>query len=427
MAVSHGSLPFQEQIDYFKGKTNLPTRAWTDIYAAEHDWAFVVAGTTKRELLADMRGAVEKAITTGRTLEQFRADFDRIVGQHGWEYNGSRGWRTRTIFETNLRQSYNAGREAQMADPELRKARPYGLYRHGDSAHPRPQHLAWDGTVLPLDDPWWSTHSPQNGWGCQCKKFMVSDRDVERQGLKVGPAPAVEYEDRTLGVNSPNGPRTVRVPVGIDPGFEYAPGQSRLTSAVPPLRAHDPLPESGARITSVQGAGLPNRRPPGPLPAPRPAPAGRLLQPDLSDEEYVGRFLGEFGATEASPVVFRDKVGDGVVIGRDLFTSAKTGALKVRKRGHARELLLLADALKEPDEVWVRLEWQYAQNKAVVRRRYISRFQVDGESVPALAVFEVGSDGWDGITTFAPDADNPEYLEQLRLGVRLYRRTESGQ
>ncbi|MCS5517676.1 PBECR2 nuclease fold domain-containing protein [Pseudomonas qingdaonensis] len=126
-------------------------------------------------------------------------------------------------------------------------------------------------------------------------------------------------------------------------------------------------------------------------------------------------------------MVFRDKVGDGVVIGRDLFTSAKTGALKVRKRGHARELLLLADALKEPDEVWVRLEWQYAQNKAVVRRRYISRFQVDGESVPALAVFEVGSDGWDRITTFAPDADNPEYLEQLRLGVQLYRRTESGQ
>ena len=83
-------------------------------------------------------------------------------------------------------------------------------------------------------------------------------------------------------------------------------------------------------------------------------------------------------------------MGDGVVVGRDLFTNAKTGALKVSKRGHARELLLLADALKEPDEVWVRLEWQYAQNKAVVRRRYISRFQVDGEAVPALAVFEVG-------------------------------------
>lgn len=42
--------------------------------------------------------------------------------------------------------------------------------------------------------------------------------------------------------------------------------------------------------------------------------------------------------------------------------------------------------------------------------------------MPALAVFDVGSDGWAGITTFAPDADNPEYLEQLCLGIRLYRR-----
>jgi hypothetical protein len=427
MAVSHGSLPFKEQIDYFKGKTNLPTRAWTDIYAAEHDWAFVVAGTTRRDLLADMRGAVEKAITTGGTLEQFRKDFDKIVSQHGWEYKGSRGWRTRTIFETNLRQSYNAGREAQMADPELRKRRPFGLYRHGDSANPRPQHLAWDGTVLPLDDAWWSTHSPQNGWGCKCKKFMVSERDVERQGLKVGPAPAVEYETRTIGVTSPNGPRTVRVPVGIDPGFESAPGQSRLTTAVPPLRAFDPLPEPGSRSSSAQGAGLPNRRPPAPLPEPRTASADRLLPSGLTDQEYVGRFLSEFGASDAAPAVFKDVTGDAVVIGRDLFTSAKTGALKVSKRGHARELLLLADALKEPDEVWVRLEWQYAQNKAVVRRRYISRFQVEGEPVPALAVFEVGSDGWDGITTFAPDADNPEYLERLRLGVRLYRRPPSKQ
>jgi len=66
---------------------------------------------------------------------------------------------------------------------------------------------------------------------------MVSERDVERQGLSVGPAPAVKYEECTIGVTSPNGPRTVRVPKGIDPGFEYTPGQSRLSSAVPPLRA----------------------------------------------------------------------------------------------------------------------------------------------------------------------------------------------
>ncbi|TBV12764.1 PBECR2 nuclease fold domain-containing protein [Stutzerimonas kirkiae] len=423
MAISHGSLPFQEQIDFFRSKVQLPTRAWSDIYTVEHDWAFVVAGASKRTLLADLYGAVEKSIAQGRTLEQFRQDFDQVVARHGWQYNGGRGWRTRVIYDTNLRQSYNAGREEQMDDPELRKRRPYGLYRHGDSRHPRPQHKAWDGLVLPLDDPWWTTHSPQNGWGCSCKKFMVSERDVQRMGLSVADSPAIEYEDQVIGKNSPNGPRTVRVPKGIDPGFEYAPGRSRLTDAVPPLRAYDPLPEpqSGAK-SSATAAGLPNRRPGGLLPPPRSAPAERLLPANLADEDYMERFLGEFGASAASPAIFRDVVGDAVVVGRELFTQARTGKLKVGKPGHARELLLLADALKSPDEVWVRIEWMYAQNKAVVRRRYISRFEVEGEPVPALAVFEVGDDGWDGITTFSPQADSAEYLESLRVGVRLYRR-----
>lgn len=422
MAISHGYLPFQEQINYFRSKVDLPTRSWADIYQAEHDYAFVVAGANKRALLADLRGAVDKVIASGGTLEQFRQDFDQVVATHGWQYNGGRGWRTRVIYETNLRQSYNAGREAQMADPALRKRRPYALYRHGDSANPRPQHLAWNGLVLPLDDPFWATHSPQNGWGCKCKKFMLSERDLERQGLTVVSAPAIEYEEHIIGKNSPNGPRTVRVPVGIDPGFDYAPGRSRLADTVPPLRAVDPLPEPGGRASSATGAGLPNRQPLGPLPAPRSASPERLLPAGLDDEEYLQRFLEEFGATPSEPVLFKDVTGDAVVIGREMFTNSKTGKLKVSKRGHARELLLLADALKEPDEVWVRLEWQYAQKKAVVRRRYISRFNIEGEAVPALAVFEVGDDGWDGITTFAPDAKDPAYLEQLRLGVRLYKR-----
>jgi uncharacterized protein with gpF-like domain len=119
----------------------------------------------REDLLADLRGAIDKAISSGTPLAEFRKDFDALVDKHGWTYNGGRNWRTRVIYDTNLRQSYNAGRERQMADPELRKIRPYGLYRHGHSIVPRQEHLAWDGIVLPLDHPWWQTHTPSNGWG----------------------------------------------------------------------------------------------------------------------------------------------------------------------------------------------------------------------------------------------------------------------
>jgi hypothetical protein len=224
--AQYGSLPFDEQIEFFKAKHPVLTRAWTDVYAAEHEHAFMVAGAAKADLLSDLRAAIDKVVADGGTLAQFRKDFDGIVERTGWQYKGGRNWRTRVIYETNLRQSYNAGREAQMADPDLRKRRPYGLYRHGRSEHPRPEHLAWDGTVLPLDDPWWETHSPQNGWGCKCRKLMVSGADVERMGLQVADkAPPVVWEEKIVGAKGPS-PRVVRVPKGIDPGFEYRPGAS---------------------------------------------------------------------------------------------------------------------------------------------------------------------------------------------------------
>lgn len=422
MAVSHGSLPFKEQIDYFRDKVDLPTRSWTDIYTAEHDYAFVVAGAVKRDLLADLRGAVEKSIANGTTLEQFRKDFDQVVGKHGWQYQGERGWRTNVIWETNLRQSYNAGREAQMADPELRKRRPYGVYRHGDSAHPRPMHLSWNGTTLPLDDAWWTTHSPSCGWGCKCKKFMLSARDVERQGLTIGPAPAIEWEDRVIGKNSPNGPRTVRVPKGIDPGFEYAPGQSRLANAVPQLRAHNPLPAPSATPVPVPATGLPSRQPTGPLPSPRLVSAKRLLPAKVTDPQAMTQFLGEFGATDAAPAVFRDVTGDALVIGREMFADAKTGAIALAQQLKTSELPLLAEAIKSPDEIWVRLEWQSDLGKAVLRRRYLAHVQMKGKASSAVAVFDQGDGGWTGATGFVEDSE--QYLEPLRQGVLLYRRPE---
>ncbi len=223
--VAYGSLPFKEQIAFFRAKKNVLTDAWTDVWEAEHDHAFMVAGANRIDLLVDLRSAVDKAIADGTGLEAFRRDFDAIVAKYGWAYNGGRNWRTRVIFETNLRTSYAAGRYAQLQ--ALKKVRPFWRYRHSDAVqHPRPMHLAWDGLVLHADDPWWDTHYPPNGWGCQCTVEALNARDLARLG-KTGPdtAPPVDMQEVTVGQRGPS-PRTVQTPAGVDPGFGYAPGRS---------------------------------------------------------------------------------------------------------------------------------------------------------------------------------------------------------
>lgn len=413
MAVSATSLPFAEQNEFFRRKLNLPTNAWTDIYTREHDYAFVVAGANRDNLVQDFRQAVEKAIEDGATLESFRKDFDRIVATHGWSYNGGRNWRSRVIYETNLRSSYMAGRYEQLM--AVREQRPYWQYLHSDAVEqPRPLHEAWNGLILRWDDPWWQTHFPINAWGCQCSVRALGDDDLMRMG-KSGPdqAPAVVMETRIIGQRSPDGPRTVEVPQGIDPGFEYTPGKARLDSAVPVAREAEAL-------IPAPGPGLPNRLAVDALPPPRPLSADRLLPPVLTDQDYVQRYLAEFGATLDTPAVVRDVIGERLVVGKELFIERKSGELKANKRGRGKWLLLLAEALKNPDEIWVRIEWLGALKKAVVRRRYLARFQVEGEVTPALAVFEAGSDGWLGVTTFPPGDDG--YVESVRQGIRLYQR-----
>lgn len=212
------NLPFKEQIDFFRQKLDLPTERWDDIWQAAHDRAFVVAGAMKADLLNDLRLAVDKAIASGTTLKTFRKDFAATVAKHGWTgWTGEataagRSWRTRVIYETNMRTSYAAGRWAQLHDPELQKRAPYWRYIHSDSVlSPRPQHKAWGDSRLTLrfDHPFWQTHFPPNGWGCRCRIVAVH---------APGQNDATELPAgwNTRGENG-------QLP-GIDRGWDYAPG-----------------------------------------------------------------------------------------------------------------------------------------------------------------------------------------------------------
>jgi len=213
--------PFQEQIDFFRSKLNLPTERWDDIVRNAHDRAFIVAGAAKADLLNDLRDAVDKAIVNGESIGAFRSRFDDIVKKHGWEgWTGSgsqkgRDWRTRVIYQTNLSTSYAAGRYKQLNDPDLAAVRPYWQYIHNDTVqHPRPLHVSWSGMVLSKDDTWWQTHYPPNGWGCRCRIKAV--RKSEYKGAKAPDDGSYTHID-SAGVRH-------TVPNGIDYGFDYQPG-----------------------------------------------------------------------------------------------------------------------------------------------------------------------------------------------------------
>lgn len=415
MVIEGVGLPFQEAIDYFRQKVNLPTDRWDDLRHGAHVRAFSVAGVTRDDILTTFRREIDRALTEGGDLDQFRKVFDAVVDSTGWDFRarGStdearRAWRSRVIFQTNMRTAYMAGRFSQLRDPDMLRLRPYWRYRHGDSRRPRPLHLAWDGLVLRADDPWWEVHFPPNGWGCSCDVEAIGPRQLARMG-RTGPDAAPQ--DGTWTGRDPRTGEAETRHLGVDRGWEYNVGQSWVDGLVPrelaaPLEPGPSEPNSGLQPLPIE-----------PVAAPE-------LPGDMTDEEYVAAFLRAFGAEE-KPAVWRDRSGGVLTIDRSLFEARdREGRLlgtKANKRGRGAQLLRLADAIQDPDEIWA--WWEADENgRLQLGRSYLKRIDVPKEGV-MLTVFRWVRNAWQGITTY-PARENRG--DKNRKGALLYKKKEAG-
>lgn len=409
--------PFDEQIDYFNQKQPRPSKSSRDIPGPDHDRAFVIAGAKDRDMLGDFHTAIGRALKEGSTLEDFSKDFDAIVARYGWSYRGKRGWRTRVIFDTNVRTSYMAGRLKQMRDPAVLKARPYWMYRHGMTRKPkvpRPQHQAWDRKVLPSDDPWFETHFPPNDWFCSCGVVTLSERDVKRLGLTVGKSPEPLMEPTIDPVTG----KLSEKPQGIGHGWDHMPGD---------LWQRGLTPSQVEALPGVDAVSVDIAEPLGDLIARAPAIKAKELASGKSPETYVKAFLKGFGAQIGKAVLFTDKTGQALTISDDLFRSG-TGGFKIMKRGREVHAAQLAEAIRDPDEIWIGVvertipEDQGGGTERLIDRRYI---RVD-PNTGLLVIFELVGNRWIGRTAFAPKGKNTKtdvnQIDKRRSGHRIYRR-----
>ena len=196
-----------------------------------------MAKALQLDVLDDLREAVERALSEGRTFRQFSRDLTPILQKKGWWGSKERidpgdpkgrprrvrlgsPRRLRTIYRSNLRAARAAGQWQRIQ--RTRDTHPYLLYELGPSEQHRPQHVAWAGTILPADDPWWQTHMPPNGWGCKCRVRQISRREAERLGgvTERPPEDLVEWTNKRTGV-------TQQVDRGLDPAWAGNPGVDR--------------------------------------------------------------------------------------------------------------------------------------------------------------------------------------------------------
>lgn len=197
---------YKEAVDYFRQKINLPTRRWNDLEGAMHTRAFTVAGAMRADILLDFRKAVDRAIEKGDSLQDFRNNFYDIAKK--WraadpsfdakmEKPKYGAWRSKVIYQTNMVTAAAAAQERQArAMPDVFTHAKYICQMLPGS---RDEHKAWNGTVLPVNDPWWEKHSPPNGFGCLCEKEFISKYEMDAGMEKQTKAPTAPNDTTNIG------------------------------------------------------------------------------------------------------------------------------------------------------------------------------------------------------------------------------------
>ena len=227
---------------YFQTKTNRPSFDWRDVAPEEHAYAFTVAKSHGYEILDDIRSALDDAITNQVPFEQFRQRLKPILKEKGWwgrrfskdpkdgatklvQLGSDR--RLRTIYWANTASAYAAGEWERIQ--RTKRMLPFLRYVISTADHKRPEHKVWVDIILPVDDPFWRTHYPPNGWLCKCRVFQITRREAIRRGwtedTKAPEIVSKPWFNRRSG-------RWEDIPIGLDPGWHSNPGLNRGRNVV---------------------------------------------------------------------------------------------------------------------------------------------------------------------------------------------------
>ena len=366
----------------------------------------MVAGAQKTALIEDFHNAVNAAIENGTGLEQFRQEFDQIVAKHGWDYHGSRNWRSEIIYRTNMRAAYSAGHWASFQ--RVKKSRPYIRYDAVQDNRTRPAHKAWHNTVLPVDHLFWETHFPPNGWNCRCMGRSMNERDLKRAGLKVSEDPEINLEDRVM-IGEDGSEINIRVPEGIHTGFAYNPGiagfgrgvQERALNYYDPSDTYSPINVPGALnpakledLEVLQGH-------------------YELGEAAHSVEEAVDLLRQVIGGEEA---VFADPTETRIRVTLELARHVYGDGTSRSRQSRTRYFNLIPEMIADPQEIWVGFAQNDLTGKVSMRRRYIRYVQLENNTLLGL-VAETYAGEWIALTSFHGKMN---YLKRLREGLQVF-------
>ena len=416
-------LPPAEAMAFMDGRQlSAETYHWYDLWREEHQRAFTVSRLARGDLLEALQTSLAKSVAGDLSRRDWIKSTEQLLKNAGWwgttevtdprtgellktRFNHAR---LQLIFDTNVRQAAAAGQWQRLVRNQ--RTHPYARYVAMDDERTRPQHRAWHNVTLPLDDAWWATHRPPNGWRCRCRVIGVTQREYDQgvvldrpgaetdQGAPLRSTPMVKAAP-PVSLRDWRNPITgaiEQVPVGIDPGFDYNPGTTGRSAAFEAM-VKAKLGKMSAEVAKAaeaagvlfpkvakevagqdtwQTLGLADLRQMRPSMA-----APDLLTAAESVEDAVNVLRSALGVP-VNGARFVETPAGLVTIFDKLLTHVVEKRLDRRERFGA----FVLPTLQQPDEVW-----ETAYDDATTRRRFIKLFS--DSKYDLLVIVREGPDG----------------------------------
>ena len=168
LAVDHSKFNIQNS-QLFETDWSLLDIKALNAFRAE---AFEVAGVTCQETLQMLKKEAEKAFTDGITF----ADWRNNVKLKG--FSADNPYHLRTNFNTAINNAYLARQWNDLQ--EIKDFFPYLKYTAVMDDRVREEHAEWNGLILHVDDDFWKTNYPPNGWNCRCSVTPMPEKEAKQ-------------------------------------------------------------------------------------------------------------------------------------------------------------------------------------------------------------------------------------------------------
>ena len=129
----------------------------------------------EEEIRDELIIAQKEGLHVSPTIKNMQARFDEMNVKANAE----------TLVRTQTQLAYNAGRWQADQDPVIQDILWGYEYVAITDDRVRPEHEAFDGTVLPKEDPFWKANWPPNGWNCRCTTIPLFEPERKKAPSKL--------------------------------------------------------------------------------------------------------------------------------------------------------------------------------------------------------------------------------------------------